>query len=41
MNENASQRQTGLLVFSWLFVGLPFAYGVAALLRNVIRLFTG
>lgn len=39
--SESSGRQAGLLVFSWLFVGLPFAYGVAALLRNVVRLFTG
>lgn len=40
MNERLG-RQTGLLIFSWLFVGVPFAYGVVALLRNVVQLFTG
>lgn len=34
-------RQTGLLIFAWLFVGAPFAYGVVELLRNVVQLFTG
>ncbi len=35
------QPQTGLLVFSWLFVGLPFTYGLVQLLINVTALFTG
>jgi hypothetical protein len=30
-----------LTVVAWLWVGLPFAYGVFELIRKVIQLFTG
>jgi hypothetical protein len=30
-----------LKVVAWLWVGLPFAYGVYELIRKVIQLFTG
>lgn len=30
-----------LMVIAWLWVGIPFAYGVYELIRKVIQLFTG
>jgi hypothetical protein len=30
-----------LMVVAWLWVGIPFAYGVYELVRKVIQLFTG
>ncbi|MGH3342019.1 MAG: MFS transporter small subunit [Carbonactinosporaceae bacterium] len=33
--------QKALIAFSWIFVGVPFTYGVVQLLRNVTLLFTG
>jgi len=34
-------NRTALIVFAWLWVGLPFAYGVWQLLTKVVQLFTG
>lgn len=34
-------RRTGLMVLAWLWVGLPFAYGVYQLILKVIQLFGG
>lgn len=33
--------RTGIMTFAWLWVGAPFAYGVYALVTDVIPLFTG
>jgi hypothetical protein len=30
-----------LMVVAWLWVGIPFAYGVYELIRKVVQLFTG
>ncbi|ASO19165.1 hypothetical protein FHR81_001431 [Actinoalloteichus hoggarensis] len=35
------RRRVGLMTFAWLWVGLPFAYGLAELVRTVTRLFVG
>lgn len=34
-------RYRPVLVFAWLWVGLPFAYGLFELVRKVTQLFTG
>ncbi|WP_425484834.1 MFS transporter small subunit [Amycolatopsis anabasis] len=39
MSEPA--RRTWLMVLAWLWVGLPFAYGVYELVRKVTQLFGG
>ncbi|MDT7727069.1 MAG: hypothetical protein QOI21_3645 [Actinomycetota bacterium] len=31
----------GLMALAWLWVGLPFAYGVYELVRKVVQLFGG
>ncbi|APU13688.1 MULTISPECIES: MFS transporter small subunit [Actinoalloteichus] len=36
-----ARRRIGLMTFAWLWVGLPFAYGLAELVRTVTRLFVG
>ncbi|WP_169922663.1 MFS transporter small subunit [Streptomyces lushanensis] len=33
--------RTGLIVFAWLWVGLPLAYGVYELVLKAKQLFTG
>ncbi|WP_281270704.1 MFS transporter small subunit [Amycolatopsis palatopharyngis] len=38
-SEQGGSRRTPLLVFVWLWVGLPFAYGLFELVRKVIQLF--
>ncbi|SFB26800.1 hypothetical protein SAMN05216266_107122 [Amycolatopsis marina] len=38
-SEQAGTSRTPLLVFVWLWVALPFAYGVFELVRKVIQLF--
>ncbi|SFK32666.1 MULTISPECIES: MFS transporter small subunit [Amycolatopsis] len=38
MNEG---RRPWLLTLAWLWVGLPFAYGVYELIRKVVQLFGG
>lgn len=38
--DHATQR-TWLMVLAWLWVGLPFAYGVYQLILKVIQLFGG
>lgn len=40
MNRMAESRR-GLLVLAWLWVGLPFAYGVVELARKLVQLFGG
>jgi hypothetical protein len=35
------QRRTALLTVSWLWVGLPLAYGVYELVLKAKQLFTG
>jgi hypothetical protein len=35
------RRRTGLLVLAWLWVGVPFAYGVYELILKVVQLFGG
>jgi hypothetical protein len=34
-------RRTGLIVFAWLWVGIPLAYGVYELVLKAKQLFTG
>ncbi|MFB7275140.1 MULTISPECIES: hypothetical protein [Streptomyces] len=34
-------RRTGLIIFAWLWVGLPLAYGVYELVLKAKQLFTG
>ncbi|MFF3749032.1 hypothetical protein ACFYYH_01005 [Streptomyces sp. NPDC002018] len=34
-------RRSGLIVFAWLWVGLPLAYGVYELVLKAKQLFTG
>jgi hypothetical protein len=34
-------NRRGLLVFSWVWVGIPFVYGVYELVQKVTQLFTG
>lgn len=40
MNRMAEHRR-GLLIVAWLWVGLPFAYGVFELARKLVQLFGG
>ncbi|MFC4000304.1 hypothetical protein ACFS2C_03440 [Prauserella oleivorans] len=40
-NDRERPRRKGLLTVAWLWVGLPFAYGVAELLRKLVQLFGG
>ncbi|MFE2748723.1 hypothetical protein [Streptomyces scopuliridis] len=37
----AEPRRTGLIVFAWLWVGIPLAYGVYELVLKAAQLFTG
>ncbi|MGO1049479.1 MFS transporter small subunit [Crossiella sp. CA198] len=34
-------RYKPVMAFAWLWVGLPFAYGLFELVRKVTQLFTG
>ncbi|WP_437109379.1 MFS transporter small subunit [Streptomyces scopuliridis] len=34
-------RRTGLIIFAWLWVGIPLAYGVYELVLKAAQLFTG
>jgi len=34
-------NRTALMVVAWLWVGIPFAYGVYELILNVIKIFKG
>jgi hypothetical protein len=34
-------NRTTLMVVAWLWVGIPFAYGVYELILNVIKIFKG
>ncbi|GAA1197286.1 hypothetical protein GCM10009654_62730 [Streptomyces hebeiensis] len=36
-----ASRRTGLIVFAWLWVGAPLAYGVYELVLKAAQLFTG
>nr|WP_030741717.1 hypothetical protein [Streptomyces sp. NRRL F-5135] len=36
-----ASRRTGLIVFAWLWVGIPLAYGVYELVLKAAQLFTG
>ncbi|NYV75984.1 hypothetical protein [Streptomyces sp. UH6] len=38
--EGAGGRR-GLIAFSWLWVGVPLAYGLYELVRKATQLFTG
>jgi hypothetical protein len=40
-SEEKTPRRTSVLVLVWLWVGLPFAYGLYELVRKVIQLFGG
>jgi hypothetical protein len=33
-------KRAGLMTVAWLWVGLPFAYGVYELIVNVIKIFS-
>ncbi|MFC9653308.1 hypothetical protein [Streptomyces sp. NPDC056937] len=35
------EPRTGLIVFAWLWVGIPLAYGVYELVLKAAQLFTG
>ena len=37
--EAAPAWRTPLLIFSWLWVAAPFAYGVDRLIVNLVKLF--
>ncbi|MGW3679474.1 MFS transporter small subunit [Streptomyces prasinus] len=37
----AGPDRRGLIVFAWLWVGLPLAYGLYELVRKAAQLFTG
>lgn len=37
----SARRRTGLLVLSWTWVGVPFAYGLYELTQKVTQLFMG
>ncbi|TCP48572.1 hypothetical protein EV191_110132 [Tamaricihabitans halophyticus] len=42
MNDSVRTRpRAGLLTFVWLWVGIPFGYGVYQLATQVVQLFTG
>jgi EamA domain-containing membrane protein RarD len=42
MSEQPQVRsRIGLMALAWLWVGLPFAYGVYELVRKVVQLFGG
>ena len=34
-------NRSALMVVAWLWVGIPFAYGVYELILNVIKIFRG
>ncbi|GAB2732065.1 hypothetical protein GCM10027174_00620 [Salinifilum aidingensis] len=36
-----TKPRPALLALTWLWVGLPFAYGFAELVRQIAQLFTG
>jgi hypothetical protein len=39
--QQAAQRRTALLVLVWLWVGVPFCYGLVELIIKVSKLFGG
>lgn len=39
--KDATSRRTTLLVIAWVWVGVPFAYGVYELVRKATQLFGG
>lgn len=39
MSQPSHPRRVPLLVLAWLWVALPFAYGVVELIRKVAQLF--
>lgn len=39
--EQDRAQHIPVMVVAWLWVGLPFAYGVYELIRKVTQLFTG
>jgi len=44
MSSGVSEQRNnrvGLLTVAWLWVGLPFAYGVYELIVNVVKIFQG
>lgn len=38
-NEGRARGQVGLLIFSWLLVGIPLAWGVVQTLKKAALLF--
>ncbi|MFD9006931.1 hypothetical protein ACFV0T_39360 [Streptomyces sp. NPDC059582] len=45
MSDNDSSQsppdRRGLIVFAWLWVGVPLAYGLYELVQKATKLFTG
>ncbi|WP_276320586.1 MFS transporter small subunit [Amycolatopsis suaedae] len=41
MTETKPNRRTGLLLLAWVWVGVPFLYGVYQLVLKVAQLFGG
>ncbi|MEC3979101.1 MFS transporter small subunit [Amycolatopsis sp. H20-H5] len=41
MSEPVETKRSGLMVLAWLWVGLPFLYGVYELVLKVVQLFGG
>jgi hypothetical protein len=39
--QTATPSRTPLMILAWLWVGLPFAYGVYELLLKLSQLFSG
>lgn len=40
-DRSTENPRTGLVTVTWLWVGLPFAYGLYELTLKVVQLFTG
>ncbi len=40
-SESGPAGRRGLIVLSWLWVGLPLGYGLYELVRKATQLFTG
>ncbi|GAB2909355.1 hypothetical protein ACFMQL_25865 [Nonomuraea fastidiosa] len=39
--EPAAERRTWLMILAWVWVGVPFAYGVYELFLKLTQLFSG
>ncbi|MGR6922023.1 MFS transporter small subunit [[Actinomadura] parvosata] len=38
---STKERRTGLMALAWIWVGVPFAYGVYELFLKLTQLFSG